>query len=105
MLSMIEHPSGDKLLMMDVRQNGSGPLPGLLWRKSSYSNGQANCVEVASMNDDHTIVVVRDSKAPDVSNLTFAALTWRQFTCSMKSHRKSETSDRDGAYAQQPERR
>ena len=25
-------------------------LSGALWRKSSYSNGQANCVEVAAMS-------------------------------------------------------
>jgi len=25
--------------------------PDLLWRKSSYSNGQANCVEVAALAD------------------------------------------------------
>jgi hypothetical protein len=24
-------------------------LSGLLWRKSSYSNGQANCVEIAAV--------------------------------------------------------
>jgi hypothetical protein len=37
-------------------------LAGLTWRKSSYSNGQANCVEVADAGPD---VAVRDSKDPD----------------------------------------
>jgi Domain of unknown function (DUF397) len=61
-------------------------LPNLLWRKSSYSNGQANCVEVASMKDRHTIVAVRDSKAPGSNGLTFTARAWQQFTDSVKHH-------------------
>ena len=61
-------------------------LPNMLWRKSSYSNGQANCVEVASMKDRHTIVSVRDSKAPDSNGLTFTARAWQQFTDTVKHH-------------------
>jgi hypothetical protein len=61
-------------------------LPNLLWRKSSYSNGQANCVEVASMKDRHTIVAVRDSKAPGSNGLTFTARAWQQFTDNVKHH-------------------
>ena len=34
-----------------------------LWRRSSYSNGQANCVETAT-GQDGRFVVVRDSKTP-----------------------------------------
>ena len=34
------------------------------WRKSSYSNGQANCVETAGVGPGGYFVVVRDSKAP-----------------------------------------
>ena len=41
----------------------STDLADLLWRKSSCSNGQANCVEVAAVGDGHTSVCVRDSKA------------------------------------------
>ncbi len=63
-------------------------LPNLLWRKSSYSNGQANCVEVASMKNKHTIVAVRDSKAPDADGLTFTARAWQQFTDNVKHHTK-----------------
>ena len=48
----------------------------LLWRKSRYSNGQANCVEVAAKG----LVVVRDSKSPDGTRLIFAPDAWRQFT-------------------------
>ena len=67
----------------------STELPDLLWRKSSYSNGQANCVEVASMKDGHTIVAVRDSKAPDANGLAFTARAWQQFTDTVKHHTKS----------------
>ena len=60
-------------------------LPDLLWRKSSYSNGQANCVEVATVGDRQTSVRVRDSKAADVSGLIFPARVWAQFTDSVKA--------------------
>ena len=43
----------------------------LLWRKSSYSNGQANCVEVAAAGAGHTSVCVRDNKAPDAPGPIF----------------------------------
>jgi hypothetical protein len=46
------------------------------WRKSSYSDGQANCVEVAAAG----VVAVRDSKSPDGTRLTFAADAWWRFT-------------------------
>jgi hypothetical protein len=46
------------------------------WRKSSYSDGQANCVEVAAAG----LVAVRDSKSPDEATLAFAADAWRRFT-------------------------
>jgi Domain of unknown function (DUF397) len=64
-------------------------VPNLLWRKSSYSNGQANCVEVASMKDRHTIVAVRDSKALDCHELAFSARAWQQFTDTVKHHTKA----------------
>ena len=55
-------------------------LSGAQWRKSSYSNGQANCVEVATSGGVHSVVAVRDSKAPDSLNLIFTTRAWRQFT-------------------------
>jgi hypothetical protein len=48
-----------------------------LWRKSSYSNGQANCVETASRLGT---VAVRDSKDPSGAQLAIPATTWRAFT-------------------------
>ena len=50
-------------------------LGGARWRKSSYSDGQANCVEVAAAG----LVAVRDSKSPDGTKLAFAADAWQQF--------------------------
>jgi hypothetical protein len=54
-------------------------FPGARWRKSSYSNGQANCIEVTPDGERRTIAV-RDSKATDGPKLIFAAPAWRQFT-------------------------
>jgi hypothetical protein len=59
-----------------------------LWRKSSYSNGQANCVETAAAEQGSRFVAVRDSKAPDGSKLIFAAPAWRQFVDAVKAARK-----------------
>jgi Domain of unknown function (DUF397) len=56
-----------------------------LWRKSSYSNGQANCVEVAAAGQGGRFVAVRDSKAPDGSKLILAAPVWRQFVDAVKA--------------------
>lgn len=47
----------------------------LAWRKSSYSEGLNNCVEVAVRDD---VVHVRDSKLGDASPvLTFTRMQWR----------------------------
>jgi hypothetical protein len=45
------------------------------WRKSSYSDGQANCVEVMTAG----VVTVRDSKSPDGTRLTLTPDAWRLF--------------------------
>jgi hypothetical protein len=54
-------------------------LCGAQWRKSSYSDGQANCVEVAFMAHGYRIVAVRDSKAKRAPGLAFTPNAWRQF--------------------------
>ena len=64
----------------------STKLPDLQWRKSSHSNGQANCVEAAATGNGQTSVCVRDSKAPDAIRLVFTARAWRQFTESIRSY-------------------
>lgn len=59
---------------------GASPKPDLSrahWHKSSYSNGQANCVEVATNLPG--VVVVRDSKDKLGSILVFDAEGWREF--------------------------
>jgi hypothetical protein len=65
----------------------STDLAGARWRKSSHSNGQANCVEVAAATGGRTLVAVRDSKAPDSPGLIFTAGAWRRFTDSVKPRR------------------
>ena len=59
----------------------------VLWRKSSYSNGQANCVEAASVERGGRVVAVRDSKAPGGPDLIFAPSAWRRFTTSVRAAR------------------
>ena len=54
-------------------------LSDALWRKSSYSNGQANCVEVAATAHGYGLVAVRDSKSQGGTGLTFAPDAWQQF--------------------------
>lgn len=53
------------------------------WRKSSYSGGAGNCVEVASNLPG--AVGVRDSKDPDGQALVFTTPAWRAFADRVKS--------------------
>lgn len=46
----------------------------LMWRKSTYSGKDGNCVEVARL--DGSAVAVRDSKAPDGPALAFSDQAW-----------------------------
>jgi hypothetical protein len=64
-------------------------FPGAPWRKSSYSNGQANCVETAVIGQDGRFVTVRDSKAPAGPVLTFRPSAWRRFTTNVKAARQA----------------
>jgi len=45
------------------------------WRKSSYSNTGANCVEVAKTRSGK--VAVRDSKNPNGGTLSFTLDEWK----------------------------
>ncbi|MEW2448814.1 DUF397 domain-containing protein [Streptomyces parvulus] len=53
-------------------------LSTVTWRKSSYSNSDGgNCLEVAE--GIPSLVPVRDSKAPSLGALLFAAPAWAAF--------------------------
>lgn len=56
--------------------------PRVLWRKSSYSNGQGACVEIASLAGT---VAVRDSKDPQGPRVVLTAAQWQSFTASIKA--------------------
>ncbi|HLQ53970.1 MAG TPA: DUF397 domain-containing protein [Streptosporangiaceae bacterium] len=58
------------------------PLDGAVWRKSSYSGTQGNCVEVASNLPG--LVVVRDSKRSDGPKLILSPAAWRAFIRGLK---------------------
>lgn len=51
------------------------------WRKSSYSNGNGQCVEVAFLEEGG--VAVRDSKDPSGPALLFTAAEWDAFSAGM----------------------
>ncbi|MGW7583999.1 DUF397 domain-containing protein [Kitasatospora sp. NPDC054768] len=54
-----------------------------VWRKSTYSNGQGHCVEVA---DGVTgMVRVRDSKDPHGPALAFTVEAWRSFVIGIRA--------------------
>ncbi|MFJ8429941.1 DUF397 domain-containing protein [Kitasatospora sp. NPDC094019] len=53
------------------------------WRKSSYSNGQGDCIEVADELPD--IVPIRDSKDPHGPTLTFTATAWTSFLAAVRT--------------------
>jgi hypothetical protein len=54
------------------------------WRKSSHSNGSGECVEVAALPEG-AHVSIRDSKDPNGPALTVPPANWRTFTAGIKS--------------------
>lgn len=57
-------------------------LSGAVWRRSSYSGAQGNCIEVADGFPD--VVPVRDSKAPHGPVLIFSNAGWSSFVSALK---------------------
>ncbi|GGN65526.1 hypothetical protein GCM10012285_68430 [Streptomyces kronopolitis] len=57
------------------------------WRKSSYSSGGGNCVEVASVGPG--TVAVRDSKNAAQTPLRFSSATFTAFLRMVNSHTES----------------
>jgi len=53
------------------------------WRKSSYSNSQANCVEVAKTGSGK--VAVRDSRNPGGGALSFSRDEWKSFVAKIQT--------------------
>ncbi|MEU6152291.1 DUF397 domain-containing protein [Actinosynnema sp. NPDC047251] len=51
------------------------------WRKSSFSGGNSDCVEVSLAP---TGVGVRDSKNPQAGRLTVPRATWRIFLAALR---------------------
>ena len=62
---------------------------GIWWRKSSYSGGDNNCVEVGTTGAG---IAVRDSKNPDRDALDVGAGAWQAFTGSLCPGRNSTAS-------------
>ncbi|GAA3662229.1 hypothetical protein GCM10022224_027500 [Nonomuraea antimicrobica] len=53
------------------------------WRKSTFCNGAATCVEVAPLADGN--VALRDSKVQDGPVLVFTPEEWAAFTAGVRS--------------------
>lgn len=59
----------------------------MTWRKSSYSVANGACVEVCVDGEGDDTVMVRDSKDPDGSILTYGRESWSRFVEDIKAGR------------------
>ncbi|MGV9270832.1 DUF397 domain-containing protein [Kitasatospora sp. NPDC003701] len=58
-------------------------LSGARWRKSTFSNGQGGCVEVADGHEG--VMPVRDSKDPEGPVLVFPSDAWQSFITGVRA--------------------
>ncbi|MEV5527101.1 DUF397 domain-containing protein [Streptomyces prunicolor] len=58
-------------------------MPMFEYRKSSYSNEKAECVEIAT--NIPTTIAVRDSKNPNGPSLNLRPATWSAFQASLSA--------------------
>jgi hypothetical protein len=58
-------------------------MPTFEYRKSSYSNEKAECVEIAT--NIPTTIAIRDSKNPNGPSLQLHPTTWRAFQSSLRT--------------------
>jgi predicted secreted Zn-dependent protease len=68
-----------------VVAGGSGEVMDVghvMWRRSSYTGANGNCVEVAQLP---AVVAVRDSKDPDGPRLACSPQEWRAFVAGVKA--------------------
>jgi hypothetical protein len=56
----------------------------LLWKKSSHSAANGNCVETAAVDG---MLAVRDSKDPHGPFLAFTPSVWRRFVADVRDGR------------------
>ncbi|MFD3868813.1 DUF397 domain-containing protein [Streptomyces sp. NPDC058623] len=67
---------------MISERHGAPDLTGAMWRSSTFSGGNNECVEVA--DNVPGIVPVRDSKRPDGPVIGFGAGAWRAFVTQVR---------------------
>jgi hypothetical protein len=60
---------------------GEAGTAGVSWRKSSYSGGDNNCVQVGATGES---IAVRDTKNRPGGALQFGAGQWQSFTESIR---------------------
>ncbi|MER0240804.1 DUF397 domain-containing protein [Streptomyces sp. HSW2009] len=61
----------------------TAPSPNPTWRKSTHSNGQSSCIEVADGYPG--VMPVRDSKDPHGPALIFDSTAWTAFVAGVKA--------------------
>ncbi|MFD3697740.1 DUF397 domain-containing protein [Streptomyces sp. NPDC058646] len=67
---------------MISERHGAPDLTGAMWRSSTFSGGNNECVEVA--DNVPGVVPVRDSKRPAGPVIGFGAGAWRAFVTQVR---------------------